>query len=157
MGVHILHLVEDWRTALAEARRVLTPDGFLLLGYEHSAPDDPASEIRRAWFDFVAGEGVTLPTRTGTWGAIEAELVEGGAYTSVYRAAHWVEEMQPATLLEEMRNRVFSHSWDVPDDVLATVHARMSAWVRERYGSLDTEIRSEPEFLLTVTRFPGER
>jgi ubiquinone/menaquinone biosynthesis C-methylase UbiE len=154
MGVHILHLVPEWQRALREVRRVLTPDGYVVLGYEEAAPDDPGNELRRRWHEFVGEAGVTLTTRSGNWPVIEAALIDGGAYASVYRVAHWVEELRPATLLNEQRTRVFSHSWEVPEDVLEAVHERMVTWTNERYGSLDTVLRSEREFLLTVNRFP---
>ena len=35
------------------------------------------------------------------------------------------------------------------------VHQRMVGWATERFGSLDTELRSEREFLLSVHQFPA--
>lgn len=156
LGVHILHLVPDWHRALHEARRVLAPGGSLLLGYEHAPADDPGNEIRLQWSTFVGEMGVTLPTRGGHWHEVEAELAEAGAYTSVYRVAHWVEALRPGTLLDDQRHRVFSQSWDVPEDVLEAVYGRMVEWTTEKYGSLEAPLRSEQEFLLSVNRFPLE-
>ena len=156
IGVHILHLVPEWQKAMREVRRVLAPGGYLVLGYEDVAPDDPGHEIRHQWHEFVRESGVNLTMRSGSWPAIEAALIDGGAYMSVYRVAHWVEELQPAILLNEQRTRVFSHSWEVPDDVLEAVHKRMVTWTTERYGSLDTVLRSEREFLVSVSQFPPE-
>jgi SAM-dependent methyltransferase len=154
LAVHILHLVSDWQRAVREARRVLTRAGYLVLGYERSAADAPGLEMRRQWQTFVAEAGTTLSGRSGSWPAIETDLIEGGSYAAVYRVAHWEEAAVPRTVLDEQHNRVFSHSWDVPDDVLETVHARMVEWATERYGSLDITLRSEREFLLCVHRFP---
>jgi ubiquinone/menaquinone biosynthesis C-methylase UbiE len=156
IGVHILHLVPEWQRAIAEVRRVLAPNGYLVLGHEDAAPDDAGQEIRRQWQAFVRELGTNLTTRSGSWPAIEAELIDEGAYISAYRVAHWVEELRPSTLLDEQRTRVFSHSWEVPDDVLEAVHQRMLTWTTERYGSPDTALRSEGEFLLSVSRFPPE-
>lgn len=156
MGVHILHLVPEWQRAIREARRVLAPEGFLLLGYESGTTDDPGNEIRRQWQTFVGEAGVTVSTRGGAWPSIETELSASGAYTSVYRLAHWEEELQPITLLNEARNQVFSHSWEVPDDVLEMVHERMAKWATDRYGSLETVLHSEREFLLSVSRLRAE-
>jgi ubiquinone/menaquinone biosynthesis C-methylase UbiE len=153
LGVHILHLVPEWQKAIREARRVLTPEGYLLLGYESGAPDDPGNEIRRQWHTFV---GEAESARHADGAAIEADIIDSGAYSAVYRVAHWEEEVRPITLLNEQRNRVFSHTWEVPDDVLAAVHERMVQWATDRYGSLETALRSEREFLLSVNRFPQE-
>jgi ubiquinone/menaquinone biosynthesis C-methylase UbiE len=154
IGVHILHLVPEWQHALREACRVLVPEGYLLLGLESAAPDDPGNEIRRQWHTFVAESGAVVPTRGGNALAIESQLTEDGVYSTVYRVAHWEEDLRPITLLDEQRQRVFSHSWDVPDDVLEGVHQRMLQWTTERYGSAETLLRSEREFLLTVHQFP---
>lgn len=154
IGVHILHLVPDWQQALREARRVLLPEGYLLLGLESAAPDNPGNEIRRQWHTFVAESGAVLPTRDGNALAIEAQLTQEGAYSAMYRVAHWEEELRPSTLLDEQRRRVFSHSWEVPDGVLESVHQRMLQWTTERYGSAETILHSEREFLLTVHQFP---
>ena len=156
LGVHIFHLIPAWEAALGEVRRVLAPDGYLVLGYERAAPDGPANEIRRAWFDVVAELGMSMQTRTGHWQAVERVLAQGGAYTAVYRVAHWTEVLRPRTVLDDARNRVFSHTWDVPEDVLVAAHERMVTWAIATYGSLDTDIRSEREFLLSVNRFPAQ-
>ncbi len=156
LGVHILHLVSDWQRAVREARRVLAPTGYLLLGYENSPPDAPSNELRRQWQTFVREAGIPLSGRSGNWDAIQADLIEGGSYAAVYRVAQWEEAVVPRTVLEEQRNRVFSQTWEVPDDVLETVSARMGVWATDRYGSLDTVLRSESEFLITVHRFRAE-
>ncbi len=154
LGVHILHLVPEWRVALMEARRVLKPGGFVLFGHEPSMPGDPDYAMRRQWQRFVADAGITLSVRPGNAAAIDAELISQGAYSAVYRVAQWKEEIRPRDLLEQQLNRVFSHSWEVPDDVLRSVHARMVPWVTEQYGSLDAKVDSEHEFMLDVHQFP---
>jgi len=163
LGVHILHLVSDWKKAVREARRVLAPTGYLVLGYENSllgsdspAVADPAIELRHQWQALVRQAGISLSSRSGNWAAIQLELIEGGSYAAVYRVAQWETPVAPRTVLEEQRNRVYSHTWEVPDDVLAAVHGRMVEWATERYGSLDVELTSEQEFLLAVHRFPSE-
>ena len=156
LGVHILHLIPEWEVAVDEVRRVLVAGGYLVLGYERAAPDDPANEIRRTWFDVIAELGVPIQGRTGHWQAVERVLTQGGAYSAVYRVAHWTETLRPKTLLDEARNRVFSHSWDVPEEVLVAAHARMETWASAKYGSLSTDIRSEREFLVSVNRFPAD-
>jgi ubiquinone/menaquinone biosynthesis C-methylase UbiE len=156
LAVHILHLVSDWRRAVREARRVLAPSGYLVLGYESSQPDAPGNEMRRQWQTFVTEAGVSLSSRSGSWPAIEADLIEGGSYAAVYRVAHWEETLAPRSVLDAQRSQIFSHSWDVPEDVLEAVHQRMVAWATDRYGSLDTRLRSEREFLLSVHGFPAK-
>jgi ubiquinone/menaquinone biosynthesis C-methylase UbiE len=157
LAVHILHLVSDWQRAVREARRVLAPSGYLVLGYESSQSDAPCNEMRRQWQTFVTEAGVSLSSRSGNWPTIDADLIEGGSYAAVYRVAHWEEALAPRSVLDAQRSQVFSHSWDVPEDVLETVHQRMVAWATDRFGSLDADLRSEREFLLSVHGFPAGR
>jgi len=101
------------------------------------------NEMQRQWQTFVGEAGVTLSGRSGNWAAIQPDLIEQGSYAAVYRVARWEETVVPRAVLEEQRNRIFSHSWDVPNDVLETVNERMVAWSTDRYGSLDAALRSE--------------
>ena len=75
--------------------------------------------------------------------------------TAVYRVAAWSREIRPSDLLNEQRKRIVSVTWSVPDDVLADVADKMTAWVIERYGDLDVTLRTQEEFLLSITRLPA--
>jgi SAM-dependent methyltransferase len=153
MAVHVLHLLAEWRAALKEMQRVLSPDGSLVLGYDRTLPGDPAGEIRGRWNDLVTEAGVSLPDWGGRWSAVDAELSAAGAYTAVYRAAAWESDFRPIDLLEEQRSRVYSRAWEVPDDVLEAVHRRLVAWVTDTYGPPEQPVRSRSEFMVSVSRF----
>jgi SAM-dependent methyltransferase len=153
LTVHVLHLVPEWKQALKEARRVLRPDGYFVVGQDWSVPGDPGDEIRRQWGTFVEETGTRLRPAYGTERNLKAELTQHGARMSVYRVATWERRFRPIDLLEEQRNRTFSLSWDVPDDVLAAVHERMLAWAKERYGDPERELSARFEFTLSVSRF----
>jgi ubiquinone/menaquinone biosynthesis C-methylase UbiE len=154
MAVHILHLVPAWRQALAEARRVLKPDGAFVLGSDGSAPGDPSSEVRRQWRAFVEERGIVLRPDAGSRADIEEEQTSQGAKIAIYRVAHWEIDFRPLDHLEEQRKRVFSATWDVPDDVLLEVHQKMLAWTAENYGNVDRPVKSAWDFLISVTRWP---
>jgi SAM-dependent methyltransferase len=154
LSIHLLHLVPDWKAALREARRVLAPDGYIVTGGDGSLPGEPGSEIRRQWRALVEGAGVRLRPEHGSILNVESVLTSEGAWTANYRPAWWQGPVRPADLLREQRERVFSASWDVPDDVLQRVHGKMLTWVKERYGDLNEELPSKWEFIVSVSRFP---
>jgi SAM-dependent methyltransferase len=154
LSVHLLHLVPNWRAALAEARRVLAPDGFFIVGGDGSLPAEPGGEIRRQWRALVEAAGVRLRPEHGSLLNVEADLTSQGALTANYRPAWWERPIRPAELLREQRNRVFSATWDVPDDILAAVHNSMVTWATARYGDLNRELPSRWEFFVSVSRFP---
>ena len=157
LAVHILHLVSDWQRAIREARRVLAPAGYLVLGYESSQSDSPGNELRRQWQTFVAEAGVSLSSRSGRWPGTEAALIEGGSYAAVYRVAHWVATLVPRTVLDEQRGRVFSHSWDVPEDVLEAVHQRMVGSAADRPARWTPSYVRRESFCFRCTRSPLRR
>jgi SAM-dependent methyltransferase len=154
LSVHVLHLVPNWRIALREAQRVLAPHGYFVMGGDGSLPGEPGSEIRRQWRALVEASGVQLRPEYGSILNVEAELTVQGAMTANYRPASWRGPIHPAESLREQRDRVFSATWDVPDDVLETVHQKMVLWVRERYGDPEVELPSRWEFMVSVSRFP---
>ena len=156
LTVHVLHLIPDWKTALQEARRVLRPDGYFVEGHDWSVPGDPGDAIRSQWRALVEQTGTKLRRDHGTARAVEAELTRQGCRTAVYRVAQWEQELRPIRLLDEQRNRTYSLSWDVPEDVLKAVHEKMVVWARETYGDIERPLRSRYEFMLSVSRFPED-
>lgn len=151
---HVLHLVPEWRAALAEARRVTVPGGYFVLAGNGTDNDDRHGDIRQQWRRFVEEAGYTPRPDNGRDADVVAALTDAGCLISMYRVARWERTFRPIDLLEWMRDRTFSASWEVPDDVLENVHRRLLAWVHERYGDPETQLLSHPEFHVYVTRWP---
>jgi SAM-dependent methyltransferase len=151
IAVHVLHLIPEWTVALAEAGRVLKPHGHFVHGGESHGEGWPG-RIRRQWAEFVKEEGVSPRPRYGDRLRVEEALTDQGCYLATYRAARWEEELVPLELLEQMRTRTFSQSWEVPDDVLARVHERMLAWAEKELGDLHNKQAVTEEFSVMATR-----
>jgi len=155
LTVHVLHLVPEWKKALQEIRRVLRPAGYFVQANDTSVPGSAGDEIRRTWRQFVEASGAALRPDYGTWQAVDAELTAQGCRTAHYRIALWTQEFRPIDFLEEQRTRTFSMTWEVPDDVLFSVHEQMLRWARERYGDVRRSLASEYECVVSVSRFPA--
>lgn len=154
IAVHVLHLIPEWRKALGEVRRVLRPAGYFVMGGDTHLPGEPGHDIREQWRTLVEEEGASLRPRFGTVPRIEAEVTAEGGTLSVYRPAHWESRLRPIDLLEAQRNRVFSQSWDLPDDVLNVVHEKLLGWTQDRYGDPTERVTSKSEFTLSICRWP---
>jgi|SRR5947209_397396 len=154
LAIHVLHLVPEWRRALAEARRVTVPGGYFLFGGNDGAPDDPTAITRRRWRELASELGAETRAPHGALEHVEAELTEQGCLLAVYRVAHWHREFAPIELIDRLHQRTFSASWDLPDAILDGVHERLLAWARESYGDIAQPVRSESEFVLIVARWP---
>jgi ubiquinone/menaquinone biosynthesis C-methylase UbiE len=152
IAVHILHLIPDWMKALEESRRVLKPNGFFVQGGTRIR--GWAEDARRQWRVFVEEEGKTVPPRHGDLRRVEEALTDMGCYLAAYRAAEWEYEVIPLELLERVRARTFSQSWDIPEDVLERVHQKLLTWGEKELGDLRKTQTVTEEFGLLVTRFP---
>jgi SAM-dependent methyltransferase len=52
----VLHYLRDWSTAMAEFRRVLKPDGWLLFSTHHPSADASRLKVGESYFDVVQEE-----------------------------------------------------------------------------------------------------
>jgi ubiquinone/menaquinone biosynthesis C-methylase UbiE len=159
IGVHILHLVPDWRRALDEAFRVLRPGASLLLGQDRR--ENPELDaISDYWQDVVRELGHT-PRRVGAkgYGEIVAELRARGLPVREQVAVAWPGSETPRAALENITLRLWSLTWHVPDDIFAESARRLEVWVNEHYGdTLDLPRPGAYSFTIaTVTKpNPGE-
>jgi len=134
IGVHILHLVPDWRRALDEAFRVLRPGASLLLGQDRR--ENPELDaISDYWQDVVRELGHT-PQRVGAqgYGEVVAELRARGLPVREQVAVTWSEAETPRAALENITLHLWSLTWHVPDDIFAESARRLEVWVNEHYG-----------------------
>lgn len=153
--VHVLHLVPEWKKALQEVRRVLRPTGYFVQARDTSVPGSAGDEIRRIWRQLVEAAGVALRPEYGTWQAVDTELTAQGCRTAHYRVARWSQEFRPIDFLDAQRSRTYSVTWEVPDDVLMSVHEQMLSWARQQYGDVRRSLSSEYECVVSVSRFPS--
>ncbi len=154
LTVHLLHLVPDWRRVLSEIRRVLTPDGYYIYGSDGSVDGQPAGAIRRQWRDVVRELGADARPEHGTREAVQTELIETGALLASYRVVQWEDEVAPGQLLEAIRLRTFSQSWQVPDDVMEEAHRRMIDWATEQYRDLTKPVSNIFQFGFDMAWWP---
>jgi ubiquinone/menaquinone biosynthesis C-methylase UbiE len=139
---HVLHLISDWRAALRELVRVITPGGVLLIniGFDRGPWQEigdhmdaqVGTEARRAGLDFT--ETAELDRAMARFGAAVREL-----------PPVWQEsERTLARYFEEVQAKVFSWTWRVDPDRLASAVAETKRWATERFGDFDAVL--EPRF-----------
>ncbi len=167
LGVHILHLVADWRATVREARRVLrSPGGQLLLAGE-TGPDDqppgadappPPVQAQRAWRAILAELG--HPERAGQPGirpqdpAVRAELEALGA--SVQELDLTAYERLPLSarmVAQGFRDRIYSSDWARPDELHAAAVARLEQWLASACPDPDTLFAMQGRFRVVLAQW----
>jgi SAM-dependent methyltransferase len=154
LTTHVMHLVGPWREALREYRRVLKPNGVYLEAWTWLDDSSIILRLRRHWRELVEAHGVQWKT-PGVQNREDtvAELQAMGAQTSDVEVLRYQADAAPREMLELIRNRLSSDTWEVPDEVFAATVADITAWAEMEFRDLDTPIAEERRFILRMTRF----
>ncbi len=141
-GRHVLHLMADWRTAVAELCRVVGR-GVILI--------DAGGGADR-WFDLwlemrtvLGPEADHVGLDMGREGdeTLDAAFLAAGAAQGPVSTFTYPELETVADVLEEIARRSPSWTWRVPDDQLRRAIEVARAWTLERYGTLDLPLEEE--------------
>lgn len=156
LTAHVLHLVPDWAAALAEFRRVLRPGGVYLNVRSESTGDSARRRTNAWWRDWIAArDGTVQADHIGAWDQtlINPELERLGATVEHLDVVAYESTYTLRERVEGVRNRTYSSSWDVPEDLLAASADALEAWIVAEYGGLDVEVSDAQVFRLHVAHF----
>ncbi len=154
IGVHIFHLVPEWKQALQEAQRVLRPGGVLVLGWDRYDENAPSQFIMQKWRHFVRELGVGMRPPGMTEDDLLAWLREQEVQSDKKirneepeELVRWQYPVVPRQVVETIAQRVWSGSWDVPDNIFTSSIEALRTWAQEYYGSdIDVEQLQERRF-----------
>ncbi len=151
---HVLHLIQDWKTALAEVRRVLRPTGVFFYCYQDSDAPVDRRDLNRQWEAILAAHGVHPRRERG--GASKTDVMETlqaqGAQLETITAAQWRDEQTVGELVRLYAERVYSSTWLIPDEVFSTAIVELREWAGRHYESEDVPLPSDRRFELAVAR-----
>jgi ubiquinone/menaquinone biosynthesis C-methylase UbiE len=135
--VHVLHLIPEWREAVAELVRVVRPGGVVV-----TSMGDDKDQTSSIWDEmqarFRAEAG--LPDRFPGFRRTEEIDVAMDNLGAVRRDLESVPERKlhtPGEVAGLMGAGVFSFTWALDADALGAATERLKTWAIERYGSLD--------------------
>jgi SAM-dependent methyltransferase len=150
---HVLHLILDWRAALAELVRIIRPGGIILA--ERSANEvggciDPI----RARMRQEAGVARPFPGASGPAADVDAAIADLGA--TVRRLPTVVVETMatPRVVIDEIEANYFSWTWALDDSTRHDAAARTRTWAQAEFGSLDQPRRFELQVTWQVYQLP---
>lgn len=159
VGVHILHLVSQWRRAFDEALRVLRPDASLLLGQDVFHGSTVSHPLQDEWVDIVRRLGGD-PQRIGasSYRDILDEAKARRLRVEEWTLAYWTAAHTPADGFRDIAERSWSLTWLVPDDIFAESVRRLEVWARARYGGdWEKPISTHCSFRLARLTEPNHR
>jgi ubiquinone/menaquinone biosynthesis C-methylase UbiE len=152
LAVHVLHLVRDWRAALAEAARVLRSGGAFVQGVDWRDPQSCAERLRSKLREAVM-ELLPNAKPPGASGDVAQALAAlGGSAEPPIVAAEWTRPMSPAAILAGMSARADAETWALDHALLQAAVQRVRAWASQTWDDLDAPQDVTHRFVLTVTR-----
>jgi SAM-dependent methyltransferase len=129
----VLHLIADWRTAVAELCRACRPGAAIAV-----EPGGYSGEWRTVWLRFVEELGraavpLGLDVRGGYVDLDAAFAASGAARRNIVLTPASVDSSL-ARFFDETAAKSYSWTWRVPDDDLVRAVEVVRVWAIERYG-----------------------
>jgi ubiquinone/menaquinone biosynthesis C-methylase UbiE len=151
--VHVLHLVADWKATIAEMRRVLAPEGVFLhdvTNYDVAA--NPWKESLDHRDELFAKYGVRPRARPSADDIVGA-LRGGGGTQRIVVYARDQERNVPQHLIDRVRTRTDSWTWEIPDEIHEAFLAEFEHWCRAHFGDLQRVYVQPVHYELQVWTF----
>jgi SAM-dependent methyltransferase len=147
--VQVFGGLQDWRRLVDEGRRVLRPDGALMLG-RTVRPDEGVDARMRQHLVALLG---TTRERQNTREAAERYLSAIASTTSHLVAAVWRAERSPRAFLD--RHAGGARFLQLPQAVREEVIHALMLWAQTQFGGLDEMFLETHRFEMRVFKFSG--
>jgi ubiquinone/menaquinone biosynthesis C-methylase UbiE len=134
MACHLLHLIPDWRQAIGEMRRVLRPGGVIILHSETNTDRTRPERWTAKWDELLSRHNFRRRRRPEREDFREAFRDIGG-HLRTEIIAEWEEHQPLAEYLEEVRNRVHSWTWEIPEDIFEASFDEFAEWALAKMAS----------------------
>ena len=155
LTIHVMHLVGPWRAALGEFRRVLRRrEGVYISNWNWHDENAASSRVRGYWRRRVEAHGAEWrrPGIQSREELLEAAKAMGGRIQEV-AAARFFSRLAPLEVIEGIAGRLYSDSWELPDEVFEATVRELREWAAQEYGDVTQEHDEERRFYLDVIRF----
>jgi SAM-dependent methyltransferase len=135
---HVLHLIPNWKSSLAEMARVLRPGGTILVDPGGASQTEDESDQVEEEFARLAGYS---NRRAGVEDAeeIDAEMESRGAVLRLLPAVTDEKKGSLEELIQNLEKGIYSTTWQVDDRALRDAGPSVRPWARERFGDLSEE------------------
>lgn len=155
LTVHVMHLVGPWQQALNEFSRVLRSGGSYLNIRTYEPMDESVRmQMRGYWRRWLSDQGFSIRSP----GIQDRdELVQAGqGMGATVREVEVVRYSHTFNLREELerfQSRVYSDTWQVPDELYEPGMQALQAWTSETFGTLDRDVDDQVRFVMDIFSF----
>ncbi|MBN1966503.1 MAG: class I SAM-dependent methyltransferase [Anaerolineae bacterium] len=152
ISVHVFHLIPTWPEVLREIARVLRPGCPLINAYNRY--DDTFAPAWEAFNAFVARETVEHPgVRRDQF---DRFLPDSGWRLVADETYAYAQDVAPQRLIDQVRGRMWSTMWRVPEDVLVRAVAALEAAMTAHFGDPAQAVAQQCAFRAQAFLPPGE-
>ncbi len=161
-AVRVFHLLHDWRRCISESRRVLKPDGALII-VEMRTPDETASPppwalVHHKWAEILRGMGIGDDSIRHGNGLTEATLANHiraiGGRAKIQDLLRYDEfPVSCRTMVERRAKRMFSNDWSLPDRVFTAATRQLQRWLEQDCAFADQAVARRMVFRAVIARF----
>ncbi|MBD0334947.1 MAG: class I SAM-dependent methyltransferase [Cyanobacteria bacterium Co-bin13] len=149
IAAHILHLVANWRQALAEILRVLKPQGVLIYFHHPGSGATRKDPIDQQWRTILERHGYrTEFVGAGTEDVLDYFQAQNLSLETV-TVAQVARTRTVAEAVQTYCDRIYSHLWQIPEPIFAPAIEELKTWVPQTYPDLEEQFEST--FEVTVT------
>jgi len=154
--VHVFHLVQNWRQALAEVQRVLQPGGVYINGTSNEVATDITNHMEVGWEMILKRNN--LENNNSNAGVrsrsmFHNALRDSGAVPEAVPICRWSESYSPRQRLELMSGRLAAMSPRIPNMVFSKCMVDYERWLKAQYGELDSRLDLVREAVFNVWRW----
>lgn len=140
----VLHLIPDWRAALAEAARVVGSGGVLLVLPGAAGKNTPESEIQARFAELTGVPFEPMGLKWAGYGELDDAMAALGAVARTLPPFSDVERSGLDAFLDSIEKRRYSWTWKIPDDErFGRAVREVRRYAEDRFGPVDRVPRQE--------------
>jgi ubiquinone/menaquinone biosynthesis C-methylase UbiE len=148
--VHLFYFIKEWKLAAKEILRVVRTDCPVILMHTGNGMEVPWLNDR--YKELCGQQGCSIPSVgvKSTGEVLEYLKGIGCLIESIRGRWQWVAHISMNRALGHMRDRAYSQTISVPEEIHISVIQKLEDEIKEKFGSLNAEVDVPNEIYLAI-------